>query len=266
MSEHEQAGHGRPKQPGGGVTLSTIHGAKGREWSAVLLLRVNEDVLPLSSGLDDDEDLSEAQLAEERRLLYVGMTRARRVLKLSYTMLHADRTVGRASRFLKSIPPELVVKADHFELAKPRRRAVTGEAFAQPHAGSGAGAGTAAAQRQMPQQTPQQTPRGGAANPSSSRMLPPPSAGGAAADGPTGALAARLKAIQRGQEEAKEKKAAASARKAAREAAKAEQLAKPLGGRGRGRQGRGSLGADGRRQEAQGGGSQAAEWHGRRRR
>ena len=152
MSEHEQAGHGRPKQPGGGVTLSTIHGAKGREWSAVLLLRVNEDVLPLSSGLDDDEDLSEAQLAEERRLLYVGMTRARRVLKLSYTMLHADRTVGRASRFLKSIPPELVVKADHFELAQPRRRAVTGEAFAQPHAGSGAGAGAgaAAAQRQTP--------------------------------------------------------------------------------------------------------------------
>lgn len=60
----------------GAVTLSTLHGAKGLEWPVVFLCGVGEGRIPLErKGLDTDE-------AEERRLLYVGMTRAREELVL----------------------------------------------------------------------------------------------------------------------------------------------------------------------------------------
>lgn len=52
MSELEQGGDG--KEVGGGVHLSTIHGAKGREWPVVILPRVNEDTLPLASFADEE--------------------------------------------------------------------------------------------------------------------------------------------------------------------------------------------------------------------
>lgn len=56
----------------GAVTLSTLHGAKGLEWPVVFLCGVGEGRIPLErKGLDTDE-------AEERRLLYVGMTRRQR--------------------------------------------------------------------------------------------------------------------------------------------------------------------------------------------
>jgi hypothetical protein len=73
MSEHEGAGAGGGGRPAG-VTLSTIHGAKGREWQTVLLVRVNEETLPLTRASDDDEGCSPEQLAEERRLLYGAQT------------------------------------------------------------------------------------------------------------------------------------------------------------------------------------------------
>jgi DNA helicase-2/ATP-dependent DNA helicase PcrA len=69
-----------------GVHLLTLHGAKGLEFEAVFLPRVQERELPVRQAKTDEE------LAEERRLLYVGMTRARRHLAITWS--------GRASRFI----------------------------------------------------------------------------------------------------------------------------------------------------------------------
>jgi DNA helicase-2/ATP-dependent DNA helicase PcrA len=63
----------------GGVELLTLHRAKGLEWDAVFIPMLEEGSLPVSQAGDD-----ETQLAEERRLLYVGITRARRHLALSW--------------------------------------------------------------------------------------------------------------------------------------------------------------------------------------
>ena len=90
ISELEGAGAGGGGRPVG-VTLSTIHGAKGREWTTVLLVRVNEETLPLTMPTDDEEGCTPEQLAEERRLLYVAMTRAKQRLMLSYVALGPDK-------------------------------------------------------------------------------------------------------------------------------------------------------------------------------
>jgi DNA helicase-2/ATP-dependent DNA helicase PcrA len=76
-----------------GVHLLTLHGAKGLEFDAVFLPRVEERELPVRAAKTD------AQIAEERRLLYVGMTRARRYLALTWS--------GRPSRFLSELGAEL---------------------------------------------------------------------------------------------------------------------------------------------------------------
>jgi DNA helicase-2/ATP-dependent DNA helicase PcrA len=67
-----------PEGEGRGVNLLTYHRAKGLEFDAVFLPRLNEGELPYKRALDPDA------LAEERRLLYVGITRARRYLTLSW--------------------------------------------------------------------------------------------------------------------------------------------------------------------------------------
>ncbi|HEY8845459.1 MAG TPA: ATP-dependent DNA helicase UvrD2 [Candidatus Limnocylindrales bacterium] len=106
-----------------GVNLLTYHRAKGLEWDAVILPMLEDGSLPIRQAIDDTE-----ALAEERRLLYVGMTRARRMLHLSW----ADRreTRGRdarrqRSRFLDGlvpVPPRRVVRhADGFAAPQPRR-------------------------------------------------------------------------------------------------------------------------------------------------
>ncbi|MEA2549913.1 MAG: ATP-dependent helicase UvrD/PcrA, partial [Chloroflexota bacterium] len=86
-----------------GVNLLTFHRAKGLEWDVVFLPMLEDGTLPIRQALDDD-----AAIAEERRLLYVGITRARRRLHLSW----ADRreTRGREtrrtrSRFLAGLAP-----------------------------------------------------------------------------------------------------------------------------------------------------------------
>ena len=73
-----------------GVTLASLHAAKGLEWDAVFLAGVSEGLMPISLAETD------AAIAEERRLLYVGITRAREHLELSYA--RARNPGGRASR------------------------------------------------------------------------------------------------------------------------------------------------------------------------
>ncbi|MCZ7433528.1 ATP-dependent DNA helicase UvrD2 [Streptomyces sp. WMMC1477] len=84
-----------------GVTLASLHAAKGLEWDAVFLVGLCEGVLPISYARTPE------QLEEERRLLYVGVTRARRHLRLSWSL---SRTPGgrpsrRPTRFLDGLRP-----------------------------------------------------------------------------------------------------------------------------------------------------------------
>jgi DNA helicase-2/ATP-dependent DNA helicase PcrA len=72
------------------VTLATLHAAKGLEWERVFLMGASEGILPLETG---STGTSDAFVAEERRLFYVGMTRAKVDLHISYR--------GLPSRFLR---------------------------------------------------------------------------------------------------------------------------------------------------------------------
>ena len=82
------------------VTLSTLHAAKGLEWPHVVLAGVNEGLLPFRSG---DDDMTPERLEEERRLMYVGITRARTTLAVS-TLRRRKRgretVAGVPSRFI----------------------------------------------------------------------------------------------------------------------------------------------------------------------
>jgi DNA helicase-2/ATP-dependent DNA helicase PcrA len=83
-----------------GVTIASLHAAKGLEWDAVFLVGLVEGVLPISYATTD------AAVAEERRLLYVGVTRARRHLTLSWAKAReAGRRPRKPCRFLNGIAP-----------------------------------------------------------------------------------------------------------------------------------------------------------------
>jgi len=87
----------------GGVTLITLHSAKGLEFPVVFLTGLEEGVFPHSRSMLEPEELE-----EERRLCYVGITRARERLLLSYALHRRIQGYGVAepSRFLLEIPEE----------------------------------------------------------------------------------------------------------------------------------------------------------------
>ncbi|EHB58695.1 UvrD/REP helicase [Mycolicibacterium rhodesiae JS60] len=89
-----------------GVTLASLHAAKGLEWDAVYLVGLADGTLPISHALAHGPD-SEA-VEEERRLLYVGITRARVHLELSWALARTPggRQGRRPSRFLNGIAPQ----------------------------------------------------------------------------------------------------------------------------------------------------------------
>ena len=88
------------------VQLMTLHSAKGLEFPLVFLAGMEEGLFPHKMSMDNI-----AGLEEERRLCYVGITRAKEKLYLSYAesrRLHGDITLCRPSRFIKEIPSSLI--------------------------------------------------------------------------------------------------------------------------------------------------------------
>jgi DNA helicase-2/ATP-dependent DNA helicase PcrA len=121
-SEEQQAA-------GDKVTLTTLHGAKGLEYPVVFLIGMEEELLPhartlapqVTDVLDPDHC---ADISEERRLAYVGITRAQRLLYLTRSCTRASRGksgLRTPSRFLLEIPEELL---DVRDLASEAKEAV----------------------------------------------------------------------------------------------------------------------------------------------
>ncbi|MFJ7245465.1 ATP-dependent DNA helicase UvrD2 [Kitasatospora sp. NPDC098652] len=84
-----------------GVTLASLHAAKGLEWDAVFLVGLTEGTLPIIYAKTDE------QIEEERRLLYVGVTRARKHLSLSWALSRSPggRASRKPSRFMDGLRP-----------------------------------------------------------------------------------------------------------------------------------------------------------------
>jgi len=106
------------------ITLSTLHASKGLEWPHVVLAGVNEGLLPFKS---DDEEMTAQRLEEERRLMYVGITRARTTLAVSTLRRRKrgrDYVQGMPSRFIAEMKlDEVVAKEDPREKLKALRAA-----------------------------------------------------------------------------------------------------------------------------------------------
>ncbi|MFD7784687.1 ATP-dependent DNA helicase UvrD2 [Streptomyces nojiriensis] len=98
LEERKAAQHAPTVQ---GVTLASLHAAKGLEWDAVFLVGLTDGMMPITYAKTDE------QVEEERRLLYVGVTRARIHLSLSWAVSRAPggRASRRPSRFLNGLRP-----------------------------------------------------------------------------------------------------------------------------------------------------------------
>jgi DNA helicase-2/ATP-dependent DNA helicase PcrA len=109
---------------GSTVTLMTLHNAKGLEYPVVFIIGFEEGVFPHSRSID------EGNLEEERRLCYVGITRAESLLYLTFTQtrsLFGSRSYNMPSRFLDELPAELVAgdgatPADQWDAGSPAPR------------------------------------------------------------------------------------------------------------------------------------------------
>ncbi|WP_263081312.1 DNA helicase II [Endozoicomonas sp. Mp262] len=100
-----ESGESQADQFSDSVQMMTLHSAKGLEFSTVFLAGVEEGLFPHKMSLD------EGNLEEERRLCYVGITRAMEQLYLTYAetrRLYGSESRNRPSRFIKEIPGELI--------------------------------------------------------------------------------------------------------------------------------------------------------------
>lgn len=103
-----EAGEGQADPGKDCVQLMTLHTAKGLEFPVVFLVGMEDGLFPSDRSLNEP-----GRLEEERRLAYVGITRARELLTLSYAesrRLHGSESYQRPSRFLSEIPPSLVTE------------------------------------------------------------------------------------------------------------------------------------------------------------
>ena len=113
------------------VTLSTLHASKGLEWPHVQLVGINEGLLPFKSG---DDEMTPERLEEERRLMYVGITRARKTLAVSTLRRRKkgrDTVQGIPSRFIAEMKlDEAVDKGDPRERLKKLREQLAAKSAA----------------------------------------------------------------------------------------------------------------------------------------
>ncbi len=103
-----EAGEGQAEQWEDCVQMMSLHAAKGLEFPLVFLTGLEEGLFPHQRSLEDG-----GRLEEERRLCYVGMTRAMQQLVLTHAQirhLHGREIYGRRSRFIKEIPPEYLLE------------------------------------------------------------------------------------------------------------------------------------------------------------
>ncbi|HEY4555531.1 MAG TPA: 3'-5' exonuclease, partial [Lysobacter sp.] len=101
-----EAGEGQARADEDGVQLMTLHSAKGLEFPLVFLAGLEEGLFPSGKSIEEA-----GRLEEERRLAYVGITRARQKLVLTYAearRIHGMDMYGMPSRFLREIPANLL--------------------------------------------------------------------------------------------------------------------------------------------------------------
>lgn len=133
VAELDERAQRREAPQGQGVTLSTLHAAKGLEWDAVALAGIAEGSVPFVLATTPQA------LAEERRLLHVGITRAREHLRLSWARTGGPGHFARPmSRFLAGLTPGTT------RSAPPRAPRPTGTALTQRCRGCGGSLGSAA--------------------------------------------------------------------------------------------------------------------------
>jgi DNA helicase-2/ATP-dependent DNA helicase PcrA len=129
-----EAGEGQAKAGEDAVQMMTLHSAKGLEFPLVFLAGLEEGVFPSSRSIEEP-----GRLAEERRLAYVGITRAQQKLILSYAevrRIHGQDNYGTPSRFLREIPAALVHEVrPKIQLSRP----VYGGRVAEPTESSSPG-------------------------------------------------------------------------------------------------------------------------------
>ena len=117
----------KQEKGGWGVTLISFHSSKGLEFPVVFIVGTEEDILPHRKSADSEEGLE-----EERRLFYVGITRAKNELYIT----HADHrtkygkdAAAVPSRFLDEIPADVIKKLDRFEELGPEEEKAYAEKF-----------------------------------------------------------------------------------------------------------------------------------------
>lgn len=121
-----------------GVTLASLHSAKGLEWDAVFLAGLCEGLMPITFATEEEE------IAEEQRLLYVGVTRARRWLSLSSAVARHSGGRGRRkpSRFLAPLRRELGLEPATRQIAPGERKLSPNAAARRAKTVTCAGCGT----------------------------------------------------------------------------------------------------------------------------
>ncbi len=100
------------------VSLMTIHGAKGLEFTNVFVVGMEENIFPGRRSMETDEDLE-----EERRLCYVAITRAKKRLYLTYAtrrLLFAQTQMNKPSRFIDELPKEFITENKQEEIRPSR--------------------------------------------------------------------------------------------------------------------------------------------------
>ena len=113
-----EAGEHQSGEGAEALQLMTVHSAKGLEFNAVFMTGLEEGLFPHEQSFNTEDGLE-----EERRLMYVAITRARRKLTLSYTesrQLHGQTRYNIASRFLEEVPEQLLAPINARKMAVQR--------------------------------------------------------------------------------------------------------------------------------------------------